>query len=134
MEPVIFPDVEKWAVEYLDTALDARTEPYAANVYISNRKPTTRRQRMVIVRRDGGPRLDLVREVARLSVRVYGSTEKEAHDLAALVRAILGVAANDDAVLDYREQSGPMPVDDAVDGLTYRLLIVELTFIGAALV
>lgn len=134
MPAVVFPDAEAWAVEYLDEALKNRPEPYAQGVYISTRKPNTRRDRMVLVRRDGGPRLDLVRDLARLTIRVFGSDEKEAHDLAALVRALLGVAAEvDDAVLDVHEQSGPLPVEDDLDGTTFRLLVVEVTFVGRSL-
>ena len=41
--------------------LAGRPEPYAQDVYVGNSTPTDRRDRMVTFRRDGGPRLDVVR-------------------------------------------------------------------------
>lgn len=133
MQAIVFPDIEAWAIGYLDAALDARSEPYAASVFIGNEVPETRRDRMVILRRDGGPRLDLTREAARLTIRVYGRTEKEVSDLAALVRALIGAAADGRPVALVRELAGPTPVRDEAGRPTYRLMSVELTALGVPL-
>lgn len=135
MQPIVFPDVEAWAVNLLTSALAERPEPYAADVYVANTLPQTRRPRQVIVRRDGGPRLDLVREAARLTVRVYGRDDDETKNLAALVRAFLGAAADGSTpVARVRELSGPTPVPDGKGQPDYRLMTVELIVVGAPLV
>lgn len=92
---VEFPDVELWATGFLRSSLSARTEAFASGVYVSNVIPSPRRDRMVIVRRDGGPRLSPVLEAARLGVQVWAKTEQDANDLATLVRALLGDGVND---------------------------------------
>ena len=109
---VIFPDVELWATGYLRTALAARSEPYAADVYVSNTVPDPRRDTMVQVRRDGGPRLDQVREAARLTVNVWAMKEQDATDLARLVAALMWAAPDGDPVLRVDQATGPTPVAD----------------------
>jgi len=126
---VIFPDVELWATGYLRAALADRTEPYAASVLVSNEVPQTRRDRMVIVRRDGGPRLDVTREAARLSVRVWGPTEQVATDLARLVAALLWAAPTGSPVLRVQQQTGATPVADS-SGQPLRFMSFEITVRG----
>lgn len=109
---VVFPDVEMWACGYLRPALAARPEPYAEDVYVGNVVPATRTQRMVVVRRDGGPRLDRTRDSARLTVRVWGGSEQEATDLARLVAALLWAAPDGNPVIRVDQPTGPSPVAD----------------------
>lgn len=127
---VIFPDVELWATGYLRAALAARTEPYAAAVYVGTAVPSTRRDRMVTVRRDGGPRLDVIREAARLGVNVWGKTEQEVSDLARLVRALLWAAPDGKPVTKVTELSGPSPIPDVQPR---RFLTFELVVRGSTL-
>jgi len=129
---VEFPDVELWATTYLRAALAARPEPYAAGVKVGVAVPATRADRMVQVRRDGGPRLDATREAARLGVNVWGKTEQEATDLARLVRALLGGAADGKPVCRVTELSGPSPVADE-SGQPRRFLTFELVVRGSNL-
>lgn len=128
---VVFPDAELWATQWLRNALSDRAESYAQNVYVSNAVPSTRRDRMVTFRRDGGPRLDVVREVARLGVNVWGRTEQEATDLARLVRALMWSAPNDGPpVYRVADLSGPSPIADE-SGQPRRFFTLELTMRGA---
>lgn len=124
---IVFPDVELWACQYLQAELATRAEPYAADVYVGNTVPNTRTGRMVVVRRDGGPRLELVRETARLTVRVWGSSEQEATDLARLVAALLWAAPTGEPVIRVTQPTGPTPVaDDSRQPLrlsTFELLV-----------
>ncbi len=85
----LFPDVEATLVTFLRAALTARAEPYAADVHVSNALPNPRPARAVIVRRDGGRRLDNIREAARVGVNVWAATEKDANDLSRMVSALL---------------------------------------------
>lgn len=135
MPAVIFPDTELWATTYLRAALAGRSEPYAAGVKVDIKVPTTRTDRMVIVRRDGGPRIGTVLEAARLGVRVFGKTEKEATDLANLARALLTNAVNDRGSIQVKavsEQAGPsVVIDESAQPLRY--FTAELMVRGSAL-
>ena len=109
---VIFPDTELWACQYLKPELDARPEAYTEAVYVGNVVPETRTDRMVIVRRDGGPRQSMVWETARLTVRVWGSSEQEATDLARMVGALLWAAPTGEPIIRVTQPTGPTPVPD----------------------
>jgi hypothetical protein len=132
---VIFADVELWAAGYLRARLATRSEPYASGVFVGNVVPSTRRDRMVVFRRDGGFRTNAMLDAARLSVRVWARTEQEATDLARLVRALLHDATSDDdgPVTRVIDQSGPSPVADE-SGQPMRFLVCELYVRGQALV
>lgn len=134
MQPpvIVFPDVELWATAHLRSTLSGRPESFASNVYVSNSVPSTRRDRMVVVRRDGGPRLDTMREAARLGVRVWAKTEQDATDLARLVRALLWMAPDGAPVCRVTDLSGPSPVPDE-SGQPLRFFTVELIVRGAPL-
>ena len=67
---------------------------------------------MVMVRRDGGRRLDRTREQAQLGVQVWAPTHKECADLANLVRALLGAMPDGDPVCAVSEILAPAPVAD----------------------
>lgn len=110
--PVVFPDVELWATAWLRNALAQRGEPYAQGVLVGVVVPATRRPRMVMVRRDGGPRLDAVREAPRLGVNVWGGSEQEASNLARLVAALLWSAPDGNPVCKATQLAGPSPVAD----------------------
>lgn len=127
---VVFPDVELWATGYMRDALAARTEPYAQDVYVGNSTPKPRRDRMVTFRRDGGPRLDITREAARLSVNVWGRTEQEVSDLSRLVAALIWAAPDGQPVCKVTTLAGPTPV---VDVQPQRYMTFELIIRGANL-
>lgn len=132
LSPVIFPDVELWATGFLRTALAARGEAYAAGVHVSTTVPATRHNRMVVVRRDGGPRLDATREAARLAVRVWATTDQDATDLARLVAALLWAAPDGNPVLKVTQVSGVSPVADP-SGQPLRFMSFELVIRGVDL-
>ena len=125
---VIFPDVELWAASYLRTALADRPEAYAAGVYVGNTVPETRQDRMVVIRRDGGPTSRL-RDTARLTVNVWGQSDQEATDLARLVGALLWAAPDGDPVIYITQPTGPTPVADP-SRQPLRLQTFELTVRG----
>jgi len=118
-----------WATTWLREALAGRVEPYAVDVYVSNTVPTQRRDRMVVVRRDGGLRTDMLREVARLSVRTWGKTDQEASDLARLVGALLWSAPTGDPVVRVTQPAGNTPVADP-SGQPLRYQTFEVTTRG----
>lgn len=123
---VLFTDAEAWAVDYLSGFLSTRPETYAAGVTVSTRVPSPRTGRMVVVRRDGGPRQTPVSEVARLGVRVWAATDEDAADLTALVRAALAASPGEGPVRAMTEISGPSYVVEE-SGQPLRYVVVELT-------
>lgn len=123
---VVFPDIEAWLIAYLDAALTDRTESYTDDVLVTNETDADDDAvRSVIIRRDGGPQLDRVRELARMSVRVFAANDADATDLANMVRALIAACPDGKPVSRAVEQSGPTPVPDARSPL--RLLVVDLT-------
>jgi hypothetical protein len=135
---VLFPDAVLWACTRLRDDLAARSEDYAADVYVGDKMPTdannlpTRADRMVILRRDGGPRLDAAREAVRLGIRVWATTDQDVNDLARMVRALLWAAADGSPVVRVDDQSGPADVPDDT-GQPCRYLVVELIVRGSNL-
>lgn len=112
---VIHDDIELWATTKLRALINARSEPYTDNVYVSDSIPATKRDRMVIVRRDGGPRLDVVREAPRLGVNVWvkdsgPASKQDANDLARMVSALLWASPDGDPVSRVTITGGPYPV------------------------
>jgi hypothetical protein len=117
---VIHDDIELWATTRLRALINARTELYTDDVYVSNTVPASRRDRMVIVRRDGGGRLDAVREAPRLGVQVWAMTEQDANDLGRMVAALLAASPDGDPVSRVRITGGPYAVaDDSTQELRY---------------
>lgn len=124
---VIFDDIELWATDTLRDLLAARPEPYTDGVFVSNEIPYDpvknayiRRDRMVIVRRDGGGRLDPVREAPRLGINVWAKTKQDANDLGRMVAALLWASPDGDPVSRATITGGPYPVaDDSKQPLVY---------------
>ena len=112
---ILFPNIELWATAALRAMLVARTESYTDGVYVSNKVPNPRRDRMVIVRRDGGPRLDMVREAPRLGIRVWDLNDQDATDLALMANALLCASPDGLPVCKVTQQSGPSWTTDESD-------------------
>lgn len=114
---VIHDDIELWACGRLETLLTARHEPYTDDVYVGNKVPNQRRDRMVIIRRDGGGRLDAVREAPRLGINVWvknedATSEQVANDLARMVAALLWASPDGDPVSKVTITGGPYPIPE----------------------
>lgn len=120
--PVVFPDIEMWASDYLRRHLAVYGFP---NVYVSNAYPKDPHAKVVTVRRDGGASSD-VRDFPRLGVNVWAGSEFDASELAAMVRALISAAENDGPILRVRNPMGPSPVADE-NGKPRRYMTFELT-------
>jgi len=125
-----FGDVDLWATGYLRAALALRAEAYATGVTVGTTVPTTIPARLVTIRRDGGPRVNMRQEVARLGVNVWAATEQDAADLARLVRALFAAAVGNGSVKKVAEIAGPSPIADTKPR---RYFVVELTITGSVL-
>lgn len=129
---LVYPDAELLTTTYLRVTLAARAESYAAGVLVGIAIPSSRPDRMVVVRRDGGGDGEF-RDQARLSLRIFASTEQDANNLAALVLALLrampGAVAE---VLRVVVQSGPTVIADA-SGQPMRYVVTEINTRGEQL-
>lgn len=115
-----YPDIELVLTTYYRSELPLHGE---AGVYVSNSVPTTRRDRMVVVRRDGGSVAGM-RDRARVSLRVWDATEQAATDLARIVEALALAAADASPIVQVVPQSGPTAVPDE-SGQPLRLIVAE---------
>lgn len=110
---VLFPDTILEVTGRVRTALAGRPEQVASDVFVgSTVTPQKRHDRMVIVRRDGGARLDGARELVRLGVNVWATSESDVHDLAQLVRSILWTLPDGEPIVAVADSAGPYPVPD----------------------
>lgn len=117
-------DAELWWCDYLRDALGDREDPEATDVFVSRAVPSQRRDRMVIVRRDGGV-VSGVLDTPRLSFNVWATTEREATDLAALVVGLaLAAPSTGGAVKRVTHVGGPFSVTDD-SGHPLRLVSIE---------
>lgn len=129
---IVFADLELAITGHLRTALAARPEPVCAGVHVSIAVPNPRQSRMVIVRRNGGRRLDATRESARFGVQVWGATFAEAVDLGNIVRALMQALPDGAPILSAAELSAFSPVDDE-SGQPMRFGTFEVTARGTTL-
>ena len=129
---IVFPDIELAVTSYLRDALEERDEACCSGVYVSIIASNPRSDRMVVVRRDGGRRLDAFRESARIGVQVWATTFGECVELASIVRALIQAMPDGNPVISAVERSAPSPVDD-VSGQPMRFGTFELTARGATL-
>lgn len=124
-------DADLWWIVYLRGALVGRTEPFASGVYFDRRVPTDRRDRMVIVRRDGG-NVSGVFDRPRIALDVWAKMDKDAGDLARLLIALALDAPGTNGCVRVRHTSGPNDVADP-SGQPRRLSLIEATHRAAVL-
>ena len=126
--PIIYPDVELAVTAYLRAALAT----YGQSVRVSTNYKGDARE--VVVRRDGGPQLDRIRETARLGVNVYAtsSNDQAVSDLARVVSAHLRAMADGSPVTRVEQTSGPSPIPEP-GNLTRRYLTFEVDVRGVEL-
>lgn len=119
-------DADLWWIVYLRGALVGRGESYASNVYFDRRVPDSRRDRMVIVRRDGGQVTGLF-DRPRVSLDVWAKTEQDATNLASLIVALaLAAPLSGAGVTDVVHVGGPNAVPDP-SGQPRRQALIEAT-------
>lgn len=135
LQVVLFADVELTITGLLRTALAARAEPYTDDVYVSISSPAdtatgepTTPARMVTVRRDGGPRLDVARDQARVAVNVWASTEQDCNDLARMVAALMWAMPDGNPIVRVDQTSGPTTIPD---DRPHKYLTFDITLRGA---
>lgn len=119
-----FPDIEQVMCDRTRALLADPT------VYVGNKIPTQRRDRMVIWNRDGGPENGVL-ESPRMRCRVWDTTDKKANDLARLVAALVKGDRTSPITNTFKE-SGPFDVPDA-SGVPQKYMFFTITIRGAQL-
>lgn len=105
---ILFPDVELLVTTALRPLIFAEGD---ADVYVGRSVPSQRRDRMVIVNRDGGLS-DGATDRPRIRIRVWDTTPQAANDLARLVVALMPRLIETTAVVRVEHLSGPFEVAD----------------------
>lgn len=134
---VAYPDIELVLTGRYRSALAARAEDYAQGVFVSNTIPDEahggRRDRMLIIRRDGGTQAEM-RDRPRVSLRVWATYKQEANDLARLVAALALTFADGNPIIAVPANSitGPTPIPDE-SGQPLRYIVAEFHTRGVRL-
>ena len=135
MPAVIFPDVEKVLVAAFNSELAARSESYAQDVVVATKKPAADQvpypSRILIIRSDGGPKLDWVRKAERVGITIWANTYADASDLARLVEAIT-VTMTGESIKLAQIVLSPIRIDEA-GPQECRYMTLELITKGSTL-
>lgn len=119
-------DADLWWIVYLRGQMVGRLESYASGVYFDRAVPTTRRDRMVIVRRDGGALSGLF-DNPRMSLDVWAKTDQDATNLANLIVGLAMKAPLSGAgCTNVVHVGGPNSVPDP-SGQPRRQALIEAT-------
>jgi hypothetical protein len=124
-------DADLWWIVYLRGALVGRGEPYAQGVHFDRRVPNARKDRMVIVRRDGG-NVSGAFDRPRIALDVWAKSEQDATNLANLMVALAFDAPGTNGCVRVQHLSGPNDVADP-SGQPRRLSLIEATHRSAVL-
>lgn len=122
--PVEFPDAELVVTANLRPLLDA-------DVFVGRAIPAQRRDRMVIVNRDGGF-ADGVTDRPRIRLRIWDVSDQAANNLARRVCALMQRLVGAGGVTRVDQQSGPYEVPDESGG-HQRYALFELRTEGTQL-
>lgn len=127
--PVGYGDVTQVLLEHLRAGLAARgvTGLTSGSRYDADRPLDAP---FLLVRRVGGSSPSLGVDVARMDVQVWHRTEVQAHDLAALVRALVHQARGVAQIRAVKETAGPVPIPDPDTGQPRYLMTADLTLRG----
>jgi len=114
-EVIIMPDVVEMVTTWLTAQLPAQGVVAAVGTFYP---PDHDGLDVVVVRRTGGVRRNLVTDAATLTVESYADTEADAHDIAQVARALIYAMARGgvDGIARVDEVGGlgylPDPVND----------------------
>lgn len=130
MSLVLHRDAEFEVVTYLRAQLASRSETYVDGVTLGTRKPNPFTTPFIAVRRAGGVGDAIVLDRPRVDVQVWHDDDGQAHDLAALCRALLLSMTGSGGVIRARDFTGPTPIPDPETSSARYLFTVELAMRG----
>lgn len=129
---VLFPAADTVVIAALNLALTARADTATVVSIVPDPRP----DRLVVVRRTGGPRRDQLVDNAQISLECWDATDVAAHDLAQLVRAFVaampGRTYNGVAVYRVTEASGPALLPEPNTALPRYTFTVQIAMRGTA--
>lgn len=88
----IYPDIEAILVEYLSDALEARSEAFTDNVFVSTNKLQSNGSepdKQVIITGSYGRELDVIRKEASIIIDVFTVNYEDANNLSNMVAALM---------------------------------------------
>lgn len=127
---VIFPDAVALVIGHVRAELLARGD----TAKIGSRVPNPRPNRFVLIRRLGGPRLNVAVDDALLGFECWDLEDPDAHDLAQLCRGLVNALPEAlDGVARYRvgEASGPQLLPDPTSDHPRFVFTVTVALRGA---
>lgn len=128
---IAFPDAEALPVRYLRAVLPT----HRPNALVDTKVPSPRKDQMVIVRRVGGTRRNVVTDAPLLAFECWGKDDDDAWDLARLVRALVwemrGTVQNGVTVYVINEAAGPANLPDPISGQSRVTFTNELLLRGS---
>lgn len=132
-DPVLFPDSTTVVIDGLLNTLP--DDGYDVGVYSS--VPNPRPDEFVVVERVGGPRANIAQDSAHLAVDCWSTSDRDAHDLAQIVRARINAMqatmTEAGAVGRVDELSGPSRNPDPVSTQERYSFQVTVAVRGATL-
>lgn len=135
----LFPDIQQVVVDYLTDQLAERTEPYAFGAHVGSVVERPRLPVAITAERAGGVRTLPSVDNPRVEIQVWHGTDRDAHLLAQLVRALLhampGVVDTVDGpvtVTRVADFAGPFRSPDPLSDHPRVRLTVEIGVHGAA--
>lgn len=118
-------DADLWWSDYMRDRLTGRIESYVQAIYIGRKVPPSRRNHMLIVRRDGGSVTGLL-DRPRITLDCWAKSDKDVADLASLVTALAFDAPGTNGCVRVVHLSGPNDVTEA-SGQPRRSVLIEAT-------
>ena len=131
MPTIVFADAAAVIADYLRFQLAAFESPAP----VATRVPPSRPSIFVLVRRLGGPRLNVVADEPLIGVECWAPTEGDAHDLAQLCRALIhamrGTEQGGVAVYRIAEAAGPQELPDPLSNDPRYVFTVSVAVRGS---
>lgn len=130
---VIYPDPEMHFTQHFRDRLKDETDPVLQDFFVSNTVPSTRRKRMIIIRRDGGTEREReLLEVARMRVSIWAESDRVAALTSSWARAIMSSSPTGNPVVFVALNSAPSKVADVETSSVY-LMTFDVTLKGRVL-
>lgn len=113
----IFANAQELLIDYLRAEFALRSDPVLDGVVVGEGVPPDRPERLVVVRRSGGPAEWPIWDLPRIDFMHWASTEYEAQAMANVTRALImydvkGRVLGGHTIHRVREFSGPVKYQD----------------------
>jgi hypothetical protein len=133
MTSALLPDFKAAMIDYLESSLALRPEPYTDNVLITWDMPAERPNRVILIRGDGGLTRSVKHVSARFGLQIWAETDEVANDLGNMVHMLLNSCRNNGPFRGPNYLSVPQDVVDRAGARTHglRYIATEIIVVGA---